>query len=907
MAVTGKCLINARDLGEEIKKWSNLPKVKKTFKNPYEAAFRMVETEFLMPLSDIGLRDVDITKGQVQAFKLRLRQLNQSIDKGNLGSTFATHMWQTSHFGKRDPILGSVLRDSQKSEFHNLGSISANKTVMHGIMKEIELESIDRDIIKGGETFAGFSTRKAQKQMKKMDIMLQEEIVKWRNGEEPNTSKISEIDNKIDKMISNNYLQVYEDLRHIIENDLGRIEQQIYNKMNDNDKLKVRNGEKIIPITQNDLATARTKDGNQVSRHMFNALRGYKSLMDNLYGQLRHGVDAKIDGLLIRMQNFKGEMNSSKLESIRKKLRGKLMPKYEGNGFFPHYTRDLSVDFMQGLMPHLDKLQESVNPYIKTKGKQQTISQVIDGVDTFISDHTKKRSKDYSYSKNFLGSVQNYMSDVNRFNHKAFMDKHMLNGLTAVESIYKLDGEAKGYGENVVSYLTDMHYAANGSADIPRTTRALMRTMLGFEFISKLGYNPRGAARNLMQRLLDFVEMGAGANKKSKEIIDRIAGINEEFFETELKKVGLLFDEGAPQLIEAGVGRGAAFHKQLEYDPVTNKHKLVKETILEKVADKVGWAASKASYLHRRAENSNRKRTFKLSFAQMYDWLDGPKYREVLKEKNPNISDAQVNAAIKTKASNYAINMTVLNHFDYAEYAKSPFMRTKHGRFLGQFQHYSLEFFERNARILREAKGDLKAGYLLPGQNAQGLAKAYRMFLAYYAAPAIAAMLTGKTFTNLIEHDTFERLKQLAIAFTGDEEEIKEAFYGKGPVVSTFGGPLVSDLLDIGQMLDFINLDEDGVLHKLTGMEKHDPSNQSTKTTQIIRLLNTALGRTVERHIPLIFGEKSGMGLGIAVQQEFGLYPTAEARKVQKAYKKSRAKILPKDVEAALQALERRQ
>ena len=49
------------------------------------------------------------------------------------------------------------------------------------------------------------------------------------------------------------------------------------------------------------------------------------------------------------------------------------------------------------------------------------------------------------------------------------------------------------------------------------------------------------------------------------------------------------------------------------------------------------------------------------------------------------------------------------------------------------------------------------------------------------------------------------------------------------------------------------------------------------------------------------------MGLGIAAQQEFGLYPTAEARKVQKAYKKARAKILPKDVEAALQALERRQ
>ena len=32
MASTGKCLINARDLGLEIRKWSKLPKVEKTFK-----------------------------------------------------------------------------------------------------------------------------------------------------------------------------------------------------------------------------------------------------------------------------------------------------------------------------------------------------------------------------------------------------------------------------------------------------------------------------------------------------------------------------------------------------------------------------------------------------------------------------------------------------------------------------------------------------------------------------------------------------------------------------------------------------------------------------------------------------------------------------------------------------------
>ena len=49
------------------------------------------------------------------------------------------------------------------------------------------------------------------------------------------------------------------------------------------------------------------------------------------------------------------------------------------------------------------------------------------------------------------------------------------------------------------------------------------------------------------------------------------------------------------------------------------------------------------------------------------------------------------------------------------------------------------------------------------------------------------------------------------------------------------------------------------------------------------------------------------MGIGVALQQEFGLYPTAEKRKQQKTYQRARAKLLPDELEAALLALERRQ
>ncbi len=893
------CLPNARDLGKKIKKWAESPKVKQTFRDPYEAAMKLVESEFLMPLEEIGLRANDITKGQLRSYEHRLKELNTAISRGNLGNAFVTSFWQTSHQGKKDPVIGSVLRNMQRSDFYFREQSSTNKNLMQGIMGSIEKESISRGII----SKMGIKTSGVQKEMKKLDDALQQAIVDYKNKDTVNTSEISKIQKEIDSYVSKTYLKVYDDLLWTVENDLGRIESKKFKSLSEKDKQKVREGKLNIQLDALDLAEAKTKDGSPLSKDMYNALVSYKTLMDGLYKQLKNGVDARIDSIIERMQVSKGDMSLAKLREVKKKLQDKLMPKYEGAGFYPHYTRDLHVDFMNGLMPHFDNIQTASNMYIKSKSGNQTLREVVDAMDNYVSNHVKGRTQDYQYSRNFLNSVTNYIHDVNRFNYQAFMDKHYVEGLTSVERIYKTDGNAKGYGENIVKYVTDLHTAANGDMNLSPKTRALMRTVLGFEFISKLGINPRGAARNWFQRLLDYVEWGPGQWKKAKEIINRMSGVTEESLEGELKKVGLLFDEVSPQLIESQVSAPASTFRQLSFNEQTGKHEFHRKGRLERVADKVGWAAGKASVLHRMAENSNRKRTFKIAWAQMYDWLDSPRYREVMKEKNPDVTEKQIQNSIRSRARNYGINMTVLNHFDYAEYARSKWTRNPVGKFMLQFQHYSFEFFERNLRIMREAKHDVLSGNFKPGDNAQGLFKAYNIAKACFLAPVIASAILGVDFDNLIEHDTAERMKQLAVAFTGDEEEIKEAFYGKGPVIATFGGPITSDLIDIGVMMDFINLDEDGLLAKISGMEKYDPNTRSSKTSQALRILNTAAGRAYEQHIPQLLSGR----IGWPIQAEFGLYPTAEARKRQKVQRAAREKILPKDLELALQALERRQ
>lgn len=68
----------------------------------------------------------------------------------------------------------------------------------------------------------------------------------------------------------------------------------------------------------------------------------------------------------------------------------------------------------------------------------------------------------------------------------------------------------------------------------------------------------------------------------------------------------------------------------------------------------------------------------------------------------------------------------------------------------------------------------------------QGLSQAYRMGLVYFLAPVLASAYTGLDFTNLVEHDTAQRIKQWSTLFLGDDEEVNEAFYGKGLLISTF-------------------------------------------------------------------------------------------------------------------------
>lgn len=95
-----------------------------------------------------------------------------------------------------------------------------------------------------------------------------------------------------------------------------------------------------------------------------------------------------------------------------------------------------------------------------------------------------------------------------------------------------------------------------------------------------------------------------------------------------------------------------------------------------------------------KVENFNRMKTFKIAFSKMYQELESSQgFRDLVRD-----SGKEFNAELRNRSRNYAIRMTNMLHFDYADVSKSKLLRHPLGRFMFQFQHYSQKFFELNKK-----------------------------------------------------------------------------------------------------------------------------------------------------------------------------------------------------------------
>ena len=870
----------------------NDKEIKKRFGNEASTIVKTVfESVHSLPIEQ--LQGVKLTKGTIRTFERKLNEIKSASQKGQLTSKFGSLFYTPSSIIQKSPHLMTLHDSLHRTNLNYQGRVDRHNRSygrILGYAKRYMLELEYGEGIDGGLLKSKAMERKIQKASRLADKHegLIEKLRVDANNDIPGS--VRALDAAIqaeNKFYLKKEGQVFNEILTAIETEVpklhieaakewfGDIKNDIPGKA-----VKFRNDLRKGRITRDQYHSMRKKILEPVlsksieKAPLRNLVEEYIDLMDDMYHVTKSGVKAYVDSI---KEGLKNKYDNKEIDKIAKNIYDKILPD-QVKGYYPHYRRVLSVDFFDNLMPRLQRVSDATAEGF-TKDAQN-VDKVISELKSYVTGHTKKRQiidlgkgfdAQNEYSRNFLVTIKRYVDEVDRFNMIAHADKFTRQSLNATKEMFKNGEPIDGFAQGTVDMMIDLNARMKGGYGFENANaEAAMKTLLALEFTSKLGFNLRSGLRNSTQGLLNLVEFGPIMMMKSKEFYN-----NNETLSAEVRRMmdesGFLFaDNMAPELVEGKIS-GKTFLSKVK---INDKEQIefIKPAMFSTLHGKAQKAAAFSGKFMGAVENFNRKTTFKVAFYKMYNQLNNSTfYRKQLADSGK--TETQIKQEIKTRARNYALKKTTLLHFDYADISKASWITHPTGRLLGQFQHYGIKFFEYNMNLAKEGTDDILAGEVL-GDRAQ---KAYKMGMVYMLAPVIASAVTGTDFTNIVEHDTKEKIMKLWTLFTGDDEEVRKAYYGKGVLTQLpfIGAPLVSDVISLGNVLGFMDMDDNSKAKLISGWEDYALASGDQKAYEILKTLNTSLSRIFYKTLPT-FTEK---GLGPALQYEAGLYKTPKSKK----------------------------
>lgn len=521
-----------------------------------------------------------------------------------------------------------------------------------------------------------------------------------------------------------------------------------------------------------------------------------------------------------------------------------------------------------------------------------------------VADSTREKTTapgETRYNKNILGVLDAYVSDVTKFNYMVDTTASLLRGTKKLRG--QSDAEIEGSTRVYIDYLFDTHATMLGYNVKSPAFRSLVRGLTSWQFISKLGMNLRSAARNSTQSLQNFVHFGV------KGSIDAIKYLQDSRMQDavthEMDRHGIFFEEVRELSNMEHMFPDVTVSKIDGQEVLTWKSDSTSEKWLkgmEGVAKTSGWAM-------RKIENKlNRNLTFKIAFAKMHSELsrnkgDVRKFIEMEHGEKGGMTETEYGKVISSEVENhmirksgrFAANMVRLLHYEYSAFAKPKIMRTGAGAVMGQFMTYSVNFFNYNYKMARDAKNDVLAG----DWKSPDVGRVAKMGMTYAFINGLLGMVFNTDFSNLVQHDVYERAENLVDwavgTATDDKELLKKAFYGKGPIVGTIGGPWVSDMITYGGVFglwDLLSGFEEGdreFLGYLAGYQDYSDKTGDDKVFEVARTLSSTVTRWLSVILPRAH---NGTSFGTLAGMEMGLYGSKK-KKEQKAKVVAAAQKIP--------------
>tara|TARA_R110002020_G_scaffold249703_2_gene463668 strand:+ start:19438 stop:22353 length:2916 start_codon:yes stop_codon:yes gene_type:complete len=930
------CNINLKDAINEVFRigddFIDAPELKNKISDPSGFVKEVYTQTFRIPWKFRD--DISYNKGELKIFENRLSSIRRSISNDSFQGKIGEFLYSTAFRSKNNPIGTKLLNDIISAGYYYKGNQETHKMQFRSILDNVKQHNNASFFLSTlGTNESGQAWNKAVKMASDFDSRM--EKVGKAAMLDPNDMTAHDEFRRLKTEEDNFYKQgegkiLNEFLDHV-EKDIPKIHSLLKKEYYDGmykevDKMRANNKsqasidtfmssyEKSNKITYDKIFnTIDPKTSKPIidtkSEHMNNALKDYVKLMEGMHHTLVKGVKSFASAIKEANSTLKSPKDLANLEES---ILEKIMPDKK-IGFYPHYKRFLGIDFMENMMPHMQKVSENLSDGLQMNEK--SIQDALDGMNTFLSGHVKQRAPgnaneanaQIEYSRNFVANIKRYVDEVDRFNFMAQIDLKSRQALTNARTQFKDGADLSGYGLDTVKLLVEMNQAAKGTnmGFDNKNLESISRSLLGMEFTSKLGLNIRSGFKNGTQTLLNFVEFGPRMWSQTNKFYDMKGLEFNSKVEKMLEESGLKFIEMAPEMQEITGQMVPEGSSKFKLDP-NGRLSDNAPSSLSRMEGVVNYVAGKSGFMMRRVENWNRTKTFKIGFAKMYKELDGSSsFKNKLRAEGK--SEAQIENQIMSMAREYSINMTTALHFDYSNVSKSKFIRNKYGRFLGQFQHYGFKFWEYNAGLLKNAAADIKTGNtLMEKYYGPNSAKAMRMGMIYFMAPAFASWATGLDLEKLVQHDTAERIQKLGAAMlmaTGlddtmdlDDDMLNKMYYGSGPIIGNIGFPLASDMLKIGHMSEWYDMDEDSMLAKVIGFQDYAKVSGDKKAYEIVRILNTQIGRSVYQTLPMAFDGK----LGTAVQFEAGMYPKKKNKSKNNVVREALDDYTPDQIKAAL-------
>ena len=528
----------------------------------------------------------------------------------------------------------------------------------------------------------------------------------------------------------------------------------------------------------------------------------------------------------------------------------------KGKAYFPHYSIKNFFD--------LEKLSESLYKQNDIDGDLKKMEPVIEDIITSFSSPASvkpRSSAEYAetvWMKNPIAALRRYTLDgiaFNRNNHlkELYMEttKHLPDEGTWGEAEI-LNGMRR--------YLDDVFKTAYISyKDRPEWMNKTTRVITGMEFLSKMGFGATTALRNGMSGLFFIAAMGANQFRSYRTEWDRNDTLSSHIRNVEQDQ-GFKFKELSSPAFTEGLlptrGLNESDVKFITNEDGTDPRFEYKEGGAWKIFD-AGFSkvAGKAAVFQRWTENYIRREMFRATFVQTYQHL---------KSRSSEMEEPEM-LRISKEVALESVNKYA---FEYAAFAKPPVLGGTHkkygavGQVLGQFFHFPFSFLQLQSRMMRDAKEAAAAGQWDSEHTRIPL-----RFFGLWAMTNFASGFLNLDLTNIIEHDTMERVKDF----------YNKVYLGKEGLARSYVGPAMGDAIFLASLSGILKMPDSKLLDLIVGANDAYKMTDEQKSHRLLSTVNVQAAKLVYRDWPSLDG---GTGFD-ALMHETGLYPRSWTRKLR--------------------------